>query len=505
MPLWSVAALRAGSFNLNWTPVLRGFDPWRDGGLLPYYLAALLPLAPLNAVKAVSAAGVLAASSGVYLWLKSWLGRRGASAGALAYTYAPFTIATLYVRGAWSESFFWGLLPWALLAATFLVSLSAPAQIRSDRRRQGPGWIIAGVAALFWAALGMSHLGLGVWAFLFLGVMLLVFHRPQAGLSLAVAGMGLAAAALATLPRATAAAPADLTAHLLYPSQLMAPFWGYGISRPGWDDGMSFSLGLAPLGLAALAAAVWRGGPDRRPWFFAGMALATALLLLPVSGWVWQLAGLNRLLAYPWQLLGFAALGLAVMAGVGFWLSPPLRQIPNFAAALIIILLAVYPHLEPQFIITPLPAAPEAVYGDNEIALLWHAFTVDNPAEPTGLTPLEPQIPLEDPASLAPGQPFYLRVRWQALRPPEQSYKVFAHLVDDSGQVMTQVDVVPQNGDRPTTTWLPGELIEDQYTFALPPGSPSPAQVWLGLYDGQTLARLPVSGDAEGRAVLDVK
>ena len=136
IPLWSVADLKENIFNFAWRPVLIPFDPWRSGGLLPYYLAALLPLPALTAVKAVSFIGILAGSSGLYLWLKSWIGAQGASIAALVYTYAPFTITALYVRGAWSEAFFWGALPWALLAATFLVGTAEGGRRKAEGGRQ---------------------------------------------------------------------------------------------------------------------------------------------------------------------------------------------------------------------------------------------------------------------------------------------------------------------------------------------------------------------------------
>ena len=111
LPLWSVNRLRENLTDLSWLPVLVPFNPWRSDGLLPYYLAALLPLKSLHAIKLVSAGGILAAGSGLYLWLKSWLGARGACVGALVYVYSPFLMAALYVRGAWGEALFWGLLP----------------------------------------------------------------------------------------------------------------------------------------------------------------------------------------------------------------------------------------------------------------------------------------------------------------------------------------------------------------------------------------------------------
>ena len=496
LPLWSINRLRENLADLSWLPVLTPFNPWRSGGLLPYYLAALLPLSALNAVKLVAGLGVLAGCSGLYLWLKGWLGSAGACVAALVYTYAPFMIATLYVRGAWGEAFFWGLLPWALLAATYLVAQ--------------PRAVFSIVGALFWLALGLSQLGLALWALLFLGVMVLVFHRPQALRPLMAAGMGFLLAALLTFPRQVhelTPSPFNYADHLVYPAQLLSSFWGAGLSRPGWDDGLSLSLGLAALGLAALTAVIWRGGPDRRPWFFAGAALFVAMVSMPGGGVIWRLPGLDHLLTYPWQLLGFAALGLAVLAGVGFRLDERLQQRHIFAAVLIFILLPVYPNLEPTYLELEPPDDPEAIYGQNEIVLLGHRFYMENPAakEDPALPAEARTLPITAETELPYRRKFFLEVRWQAIKPPAQSYKIFAHLVDSNGNLLDQVDVYPQAGARPTDTWLPGEVIVDTYAFTSPGSKKDISQVWLGFYDEATLMRLPALGDDEGRAFLNVR
>ena len=496
LPIWSIDRLRDNLADLTWLPVLAPFNPWRSGGLLPYYLAAILPLPALSALKLVSMGGILAGCSGLYLWLRSWLGPYGAAVSALVYTYAPFAGATLYVRGAWSEAFFWGLLPWALLAATYLVA------------RPNPLFILGGVG--FWAALGLSQLGLTVWAFLMMGVMLLTFHRPQARWPLIAALLGVGIAAAVTflrLNQTLGPSEFDASEHLVYPAQLLSPFWGFGVSQPGWADGLSFSLGLAGLGLALLAIFVWRGGPDRRPWFFVGLALLPALLVTPAARWVWLIPGLDHLLTYPWQLLGFAGLGLAVLAGITFWLDDRLRHPPLFAAVIIFILLPMYPNLEPLYTLQPIPADPLAIYGQNALLLLDYEFTIENPAakDNPDLPSAEQFLPISAETELKPRDKISLRVVWQVIEPLPQSYKIFAHLIDRDSQILDQNDAFPLAGTRLTDTWLPGEIIEDSYTFRLPGGRTYPAQVWLGFYNEQTFERLPVLGDNEGRAFLNVR
>jgi hypothetical protein len=70
--------------------------------------------------------------------------------------------------------------------------------------------------------------------------------------------------------------------------------------------------------------------------------------------------------------------------------------------------------------------------------------------------------------------------------------------------VVSQVDHVPGGGAFPSTGWLPGEVISDQFSVALP-GSEAPAQVEIGVYDAATGERLPVvnqSGQAVDTRIL---
>jgi hypothetical protein len=78
------------------------------------------------------------------------------------------------------------------------------------------------------------------------------------------------------------------------------------------------------------------------------------------------------------------------------------------------------------------------------------------------------------------------------------SYKVFVHLLDESGEIVTQSDSVPSNGFRPTTSWREGEVISDEYTLSTPDEVTSEKYaLWIGLYDSETGLRLPIFVDGE--------
>ncbi len=86
-----------------------------------------------------------------------------------------------------------------------------------------------------------------------------------------------------------------------------------------------------------------------------------------------------------------------------------------------------------------------------------------------------------------------LTLYWRAAATLPTDYTFFVHLLDEAGQLITQHDGQPQGGWYPTSIWAEGEVVADQLVLTLPAGSPSaPYQLAIGVYQLETLARLPV-------------
>ncbi len=102
---------------------------------------------------------------------------------------------------------------------------------------------------------------------------------------------------------------------------------------------------------------------------------------------------------------------------------------------------------------------------------------------------LPPQSKIQNPKSK-----IAITLYWQAQVEMKVNYTVFVQMLNDAGQVVAQVDLQPQAGAAPTVTWLPGEILTDPYTLALPPDLP-PGEYRLiaGLYNAATGERLPVT------------
>jgi len=78
------------------------------------------------------------------------------------------------------------------------------------------------------------------------------------------------------------------------------------------------------------------------------------------------------------------------------------------------------------------------------------------------------------------------------------SYTVFTHLLGPDGERYGQLDGIPVGGSRPTTSWLAGDTIVDEYQIRVaqdaPPGE---YQLAVGMYELGSGDRLPAF-DAAG-------
>jgi hypothetical protein len=102
-----------------------------------------------------------------------------------------------------------------------------------------------------------------------------------------------------------------------------------------------------------------------------------------------------------------------------------------------------------------------------------------------------------------PGDNLRLTLYWQARREIAEWYKVFTHLLDDQDRIWAQKDSVPVGGTRPTTGWVKGEVIVDEYELAVAPDAPGGDYILeVGIYEEGTGQRLRVLNE-EGQAVGD--
>jgi hypothetical protein len=132
----------------------------------------------------------------------------------------------------------------------------------------------------------------------------------------------------------------------------------------------------------------------------------------------------------------------------------------------------------------PLPTQPDTLVEatlDNAIELVGYTLQISQASQPT-LT---------------------VTLFWQPLTPLTADYTVFLHLRNNDGATVAQHDGLSLAGAYPTSRWQPGEMVIDPFTLVLPADLPAgPYTLWTGLYQLETLERLPVANDASGENAI---
>ena len=100
-----------------------------------------------------------------------------------------------------------------------------------------------------------------------------------------------------------------------------------------------------------------------------------------------------------------------------------------------------------------------------------------------------------DAPALSAGSSLGLTIYWKGLIEMETSYTVFVQLLDGGGRLVAQEDTLPGGGQRPTTGWLPGEVVRDAHRVGIPAGLPPGRYALIaGMYDARTGQRLETVG-----------
>jgi len=314
----------------------------------------LLGLGLVDSLKAVYALAMLSSAVGMYLFARSLVGRGGAVVAALVYAYAPYHLVDLYVRADLAEFTAFAFFPFLLLTTHRLIHSPGGPQ----------GRLIATMAILV-GGLILTHIGSAIAFLPILGLYATANTLRQghirrllpAGGALAV---GLLIAGTYLLPGMVeqqfiarenfTGGVFDYRQQFVYAFQLFSPLWDYGYAGPGPDDRMPFQIGLVIIACAAaLAAVAWRKG-NGEAFFFLGILIGVAAMMLALSQPLWD-AGrpVLGLLQFPWRLLGMATLAGAVTTG---YLAEYLATGVGQQAMSIMVMLAVvtsYTYAVPQY------------------------------------------------------------------------------------------------------------------------------------------------------------
>ncbi len=351
-------AMQDGHFPVRWTgnfgfgygmPLFEFYAP------LPYYVGALFYSLGVNIILVLKVLYVICTVStflGMYFLGKRLFGRTGGILAATALTLAPYRAVNLYLRGSLSEA--WGImaLPWILFGILQII------------RKEKHGWLTLSLSLV---VLFLSHnittLIFVPMSVLFAGAFFVAERMPKLSVKVMkdqvislitlvasyLLAIGLSAFYLFPALVEKGETKVDIifqgyfhyTHHFLYLRQFLIPFWGYGGSQAGPNDGMSFFLGwghwvglilsFCLAGWASVQMLTGAFGQKKRPTATVLRIMLTygslvALLILSLfmtlekSRFIWDsLAALLRVVQFPWRWLSSGIVWIALLIGAGTW------------------------------------------------------------------------------------------------------------------------------------------------------------------------------------------
>jgi len=152
--------------------------------------------------------------------------------------------------------------------------------------------------------------------------------------------------------------------------QLINYNWGYGYSKPGPDDGMSFSVGPIHFILCLTASVLFlvkiktkekNKHKQMLVGFFVFLFWLTIFAMLRISGFFWDIVPFLHYVQFPWRLLLITGISSAVLIG---WLAG------KFSKAIFVILVVL------QLLVYTLPRAkPKSMYSNPNFYYYEFPFT----------------------------------------------------------------------------------------------------------------------------------
>ncbi len=318
-----VVALQDGIFPVRWMPDAAfglGYPFFSYYAALPYYLAASLRLAGLSYVlslKLTHLLGFAVAAWAVWAWIQEITGNRLAGlAAAAVYTWAPFHLVNVFVRGD-SLAEFWAMAWYPLILLTLQRVMQEPSARRMAEAALAYGALVMthNVSALIFSPFAALYVLTGTLAPGQSGALRRLLPAAAAGL------LGLALAAWIWLPALAEQSFVQLgeqtTGYFFYGNHFRGVdlvqtrfLFDYDTGHP---DRSPFSMGLVQASVAAAGVAVLvirlvrqRAHPHTG-FLLAGLAIST-LMMTPISEPIWAHVPLLPFAQFPWRFLSVQAL-----------------------------------------------------------------------------------------------------------------------------------------------------------------------------------------------------
>ena len=322
--------LSAGNFYPRWAEDFNngyGIPLFNFVYPLPNYVASLFHFIGISFIDSFKLEMFLATIIGgvfFYLWAKEFWGELGGIVSSVFYTFSPYHILDIYIRGSVGEV-------WALaFFPAFLWSIT-----RFIKYKQK---IFIPLSSIFLSLIIFSHNILAL-MFLFFAICYCVFlllgdkgNKRDWGKGIFVFLLGISLSAIFWLPAilekqyVTGLEIFDVFSHFPDLHQLLIPSWGTGFSGENIANQMSFQIGVANLVgvMLSLFFILKRKDKNRSiASFFVFLFFVIFFLMLKISLPIWQTVPFINYFQFPWRLLSLEILIVSFLAGsiAYFWKS----------------------------------------------------------------------------------------------------------------------------------------------------------------------------------------
>lgn len=263
-------------------------------------------------------------------------------------------------------------------------------------------------------------------------------------------------------------------------------FWGvfgwFNVVGPEWLAWLYDALSVVALvGVIVGVWRAWRGDKGVLPWV-ALLVAWSGLIFVSLLRWMSLIKSAQGRLLFP---------ALAVLAVLGVWgLTQLAPRWQRLTVGAVVAGMALAAAAIPPLVIAPAYAPPPRL--DPATVDIPNRLDIDFGGQ---LRLLGYEIASETtPGGLAP-----LTLYWQALKPMDTNYSVFAQLVDEKGQRVAGLDTYPGLGSYPTQRWEVGPVVKD--SLYIPVGAkvdaPRSFGIVVGVADRARNTRLPATRDGQ--------
>jgi len=233
--------------------------------------------------------------------------------------------------------------------------------------------------------------------------------------------------------------------------------------------------------IPALAWVYWRQRTFRAYRWRAALILGAWPLIVLVS--LLRSAAAIRGIEGRFLFPAIASIAFYLFVGITAWF--PRRYVGALGLALISGL-AVVAAGAPAWYIAPAYAAPPRI-ALEEVPDSMRDLSISYGDE---LFLLGYELPQEN---VRAGESLRLRLYWLARRAMDTDYSVYVHVTGRRGQCIGGIDTYPGDGNLPTRSWLPGDVVVDEYVVPISADASGPTAgiIRVGAYDAADQEPLP--------------